>query len=102
VVVAGGLGTGDLVILSLWRCLRGDVVIKILNSMDENTVVCTRNRTPVFHSYKLLYSLYKRVCTANAAPQFPTNFSITRTLSPRPAIIGGNGGQGPAEMPGAG
>jgi hypothetical protein len=33
-VVAGGLGTGDLVIFSLWRCLRGDVVIK--NPYDDD------------------------------------------------------------------
>jgi hypothetical protein len=26
--IAGGLGTGGLVIFSLWRCLRGDVVIQ--------------------------------------------------------------------------
>jgi hypothetical protein len=32
VVVAGGLGTGGLVMFSLWRCLRGDVVIKYLTT----------------------------------------------------------------------
>jgi hypothetical protein len=32
VVVAGGLGTGGLVIFSRWRCLKGHVVIKILNN----------------------------------------------------------------------
>jgi hypothetical protein len=30
-VIAGGLGTGNLAIFSLWRCLRDGVVIKFLN-----------------------------------------------------------------------
>jgi len=31
-VIAGGLGTGSLAIFSLWRCLKGGVVIKILSN----------------------------------------------------------------------
>jgi hypothetical protein len=36
-VIAGGLGTGNLAIYSFWRCLRGGVVIKIL--INSNTVL---------------------------------------------------------------
>jgi hypothetical protein len=42
VVVAGGLGTGDLVIFSLWRCPRGDVVIQILTTMKQSKFLSAR------------------------------------------------------------
>ena len=35
-MIAGSLGTGRLAIFSLWRCLRGDVVIKILNNKNNS------------------------------------------------------------------
>ena len=37
----GGLGTGSLAIFSLWRCLRGGVVIKILNNNQHVCVFIT-------------------------------------------------------------